>query len=177
MPARRTSAGDAEEDEEVDDEASSSTPRASSSTPDEHPSTWSKRFGCAIHAVAGDRLEDSDGVATRLYHYLWLRQQSSGAAGGAGPSCAGESGASYRLPDTIVYKYRLPVAWFFSSAKAGGALLRKRQSSISSAKIVDSFRRAKARSHALLSAPLEASGGGGRRAVCRLHEPSSRSID
>ena len=80
-----------------------------------------------------DPLADTDGVATRLYHYLWRK------------NAAGRTPTEFRIPDTVrmrlsrlrlrvcaseltrsrarqvVYKYRLPAFWFFSSAQNGQA--------------------------------------------------------
>lgn len=78
---------------------------APAASPSEEPvavTRWAKLFGNPIHGLAGDVLQDVDGVAVRLYHFLWSRQ------GGAEPT------RTFRLPDTVVYKYRLPIAWFFT---------------------------------------------------------------
>lgn len=91
----------------------------------------------AVHAglwrhaseIKPDRIADADGCVERLYHYLWTKN-------GEGKSCPGIC-----IPDTvryvqfvtvpvlqpltrpscrqIVYKYRLPSAWYFSSKQDG----------------------------------------------------------
>jgi hypothetical protein len=48
------------------------------------PMRWAKSFGHAIH----DRLVDTDGIVTRLYHYLWRK------------NAAGRTPSQFRIPDT-----------------------------------------------------------------------------
>jgi hypothetical protein len=89
------------------------------------PTRWAKSFGTVTH----DPLADTDGVATRLYYYLWRK------------NAAGRTPTEFRIPDTVsadvatgprvrkltrcgvqvVYKYRLPAFWFFSSKQNGQA--------------------------------------------------------
>lgn len=52
-------------------------------------------------------LADTDGLCAVLYHYLWRKT-------GKGKGCPG-----LNLPDTIVYRYRQPMHWFFTSVHDG----------------------------------------------------------
>jgi hypothetical protein len=52
-------------------------------------------------------LADTDGLCAVLYHYLWRKTNK-------GKGCPGVN-----LPDTIVYRYRQPTHWFFTSMHDG----------------------------------------------------------
>jgi hypothetical protein len=52
-------------------------------------------------------LADTDGLCAVLYHYLWRKTNK-------GKGCPGVN-----LPDTIVYRYRQPTHWFFTSVHDG----------------------------------------------------------
>lgn len=52
-------------------------------------------------------LADTDGLCAVLYHYLWRKTSK-------GKGCPG-----LNLPDTIVYRYRQPTHWFFTSVHDG----------------------------------------------------------
>ena len=108
---------------------------------------------------------DVDGCAVRLYHYLWAkvraarRRDCPSADDAQDPS--GRSPTSFRMPDTVIYKYKLPIQWFFSgrngevctrpvarppppsSRSASPQLLRKRQPNVIATNIIESFRRQK----------------------------------
>ena len=49
------------------------------------PTRWAKSFGTVVHDV----LADTDGVATRLYYYLWRK------------NAAGRTPTEFRIPDTV----------------------------------------------------------------------------
>ncbi len=100
---------------------------------------WAKSFGAAVH----DRLCDNEGgAASRLYHYLWCKDaQGRSPREFKLPDTARARPNGRTLPEAllprparprrsrltargtaqIVYKYRLPTFWFFTSAQSGEA--------------------------------------------------------
>jgi hypothetical protein len=110
MPELEPQGGAAEDDDgsseaaEAETEADEDAAKSDAFPAAEPVTRWAKLFGSTIYGVEGDPLEDVDGVAVRLYHLLWS------TAGGSTPPAP----TNFRLPDTVVYKYRLPVAWFFT---------------------------------------------------------------
>mmetsp|Transcript_10025 Transcript_10025/g.22351 ORF Transcript_10025/g.22351 Transcript_10025/m.22351 type:complete len:166 (+) Transcript_10025:157-654(+) len=70
-------------------------------------------------------LEDHDGFIADLYHLLWLKNSE-------GDTCPG-----MLLPDLVLYKYRIPAYWYFTSID--GSLKRKSKTSIVNKKIYADF--------------------------------------
>ena len=106
------------------------------------PTRWAKSFGTVVH----DPLADTDGVVTRLYYYLWrknaagrtptefripdtVRSHTPGrrrrgegrAARGACLASGPRAAALTRRAPQVVFKYRLPAFWFFTSKQNGQA--------------------------------------------------------
>ena len=69
---------------------------------------------------------DGDGIIENLYHYLWSKDEFD------------RSASHVRIPDTVVYRYRQPMYWYFTS-KLDGTLKRKNKSNMSNAKIEKGF--------------------------------------
>lgn len=69
---------------------------------------------------------EGDGLIENLYHYLWEKDGLD-----RGPT-------GVRIPDTVVFKLRSPVAWYFTSAK-DSTIKRKRSINLTMAKIEEAF--------------------------------------
>lgn len=54
---------------------------------------------------------EGDGFISHIYHYLWTKDDLA-----RGP-------LGVRIPDTVVFRFRMPVAWFFTSRD--GTIKRK----------------------------------------------------
>ena len=72
-------------------------------------------------------LADHDGFIEELYHLLWLKNVN-------GETCPG-----VLLPDLVLYKYRIPAYWYFTSVD--GTIKRKSKASIVNQKIFEAFTR------------------------------------
>lgn len=72
-------------------------------------------------------LEDHDGFIADVYHLLWLKNAN-------GETCPG-----MLLPDLVLYKYRIPAYWYFTSVD--GSLKRKCKGSIVNKRIYAEFTR------------------------------------
>ncbi len=66
-------------------------------------------------------LRDHDGFIESLYHLLWVKNIN------------GESCPEVRVPDVVIYKYRIPAYWYFTGSD--GQLKRKNKTSIVNKKI------------------------------------------
>mmetsp|Transcript_42098 Transcript_42098/g.51074 ORF Transcript_42098/g.51074 Transcript_42098/m.51074 type:complete len:853 (+) Transcript_42098:117-2675(+) len=75
-------------------------------------------------------LADADGCVETLYNYLWQKNSQ-------GLSCPG-----VHVPETVVYKYRQPAYWFFTSSQ-DRQLKKKNRVNIVNARIFDSFTKRK----------------------------------
>jgi hypothetical protein len=76
---------------------------------------------------------EGDGCVAGLYHYLWSK------------NAEGRSCPSINAPDTVVYKYRQPAYWYFSSfsEKEGqrpGVKMKKKEN-LGNAKVEEVFTR------------------------------------
>ena len=69
---------------------------------------------------------EGDGLIENLYHYLWEKDGLD-----RGPT-------GVRIPDTVVFKLRSPVAWYFTSSK-DSTIKRKRSVNMTMAKIEEGF--------------------------------------
>ena len=45
---------------------------------------------------------EGDGVIENLFYYLWCKDEL-------------DNGPKIRIPDTVIYKYRQPAVWYFTS--------------------------------------------------------------
>ena len=70
-------------------------------------------------------LEDHDGFIEAFYHLLWAKNFN------------GEPCPEVLVPDTIIYKFRIPAYWYFTGAD--GRLRRKNKASIVNQKIFKDF--------------------------------------
>jgi len=70
-------------------------------------------------------LRDHDGFIESLYHLLWVKNIN------------GESCPEVRVPDVVIYKYRIPAYWYFTGSD--GQLKRKNKTSIVNKKIYAEF--------------------------------------
>ena len=64
---------------------------------------------------------EGDGLVHHLFYYLWMKDELD---------CGAQNVA---IPDTVVYKYRQPCFWFFTSKD--GSLKKKNRANVSNAKI------------------------------------------
>lgn len=77
-------------------------------------------------ALAAKSPLEGDGVIENLYEYLWEKDNLD-----RGPM-------GVRVPDTVVFKLRSPVAWYFTSAK-DGTIKRKRKANLTMENIEEGF--------------------------------------
>lgn len=78
--------------------------------------------------AAGDStpiLTDHDGFTEAFYHLLWAKNFN------------GEPCPEVLVPDTIIYKYRIPAYWYFTGSD--GRLKRKNKASIKNEGILKAF--------------------------------------
>ena len=88
-------------------------------------SAWAKSFTKAFP----DELADCDGPSTDLFWFLWRvrARRAERRAASAARSRSNRrqkrpgSGLPFSIPDTVVYKHRLPAFWFFTSVQTGEA--------------------------------------------------------
>jgi hypothetical protein len=64
---------------------------------------------------------EGDGLVQNLFYYMWMKDELD----------CGIHNVS--IPDTVVYKYRQPCFWFFTSKD--GSIKKKNRANISNAKI------------------------------------------
>lgn len=69
---------------------------------------------------------EGDGIAENLYQYLWTKDEL-------------DDGPRLCIPDTIVYKYRQPAAWYFTSVD--GSIKKKNKANLINVRIEESFLR------------------------------------
>ena len=67
-----------------------------------------------------------DGVIENLFHYLWLKDEF-------------DKGPKLNVPDTIIYKYRQPSAWYFTSKD--GTIKKKTKFNLTNVRIEEAFTR------------------------------------
>ena len=77
-------------------------------------------------ALAAKAPIEGDGLIENLYQYLWEKDSLE-----RGP-------VGVRIPDTVVFRLRAPIAWYFTSAKSGG-IKRKRKANMTLEKIEEGF--------------------------------------
>eukprot|EP00929_Paragymnodinium_shiwhaense_P061642 TRINITY_DN30808_c0_g1_i1.p1 TRINITY_DN30808_c0_g1~~TRINITY_DN30808_c0_g1_i1.p1 ORF type:complete len:866 (-),score=175.97 TRINITY_DN30808_c0_g1_i1:161-2758(-) len=68
---------------------------------------------------------DSDGVSSTLFQLLWTKDLLS------------ESSLSVRIPDTVIFKYEAPLAWYFTSVD--GHIKRKTKAKLTKEHIMQEF--------------------------------------
>lgn len=98
-----------------------------------HPQQASPSFGLGtISGTTGDRPpQPLMGHIDNLFYYLWQRNS-------VGRTCPG-----VRLPDTVVFKFAQPHAWYFTSA-VDGSIKRKNRENVDYKKIYQAFTNAPA---------------------------------
>ena len=69
---------------------------------------------------------EGDGIAENLYQYLWTKDEL-------------DDGPRICIPDTIVYKYRQPAAWYFTSVD--GSIKKKNKANLINVRIEEAFLR------------------------------------
>ncbi len=67
---------------------------------------------------------EGDGIIENLFHYLWCKDEL-------------ECGPEINIPDTVVYKYRQPALWYFTSVD--GTLKKKSKANITNVHIEEAF--------------------------------------
>lgn len=67
---------------------------------------------------------EGDGIIENLYHYLWTKDEL-------------DSGPNINIPDTVVYRYRQPAMWFFTSSD--GSIKKKNKSNLVNVRIEEAF--------------------------------------
>merc|ERR1711988_630762 len=72
---------------------------------------------------------EGDGVVDSIYHYLWTKNTQL------------ETCPNVVIPNTVVYKYRQPAYWYYSSSDQ--QLKMKKKGEMTNQKIYDSFRKRK----------------------------------
>jgi len=70
---------------------------------------------------------EGDGIAENLYQYLWTKDEL-------------DDGPRICIPDTIVYKYRQPAAWYFTSV-VDGSIKKKNKANLINVRIEEAFLR------------------------------------
>ena len=68
---------------------------------------------------------EGDGFIANLYQYLWMKDDLK-----RGP-------VGVRIPDTVLFRFRRPVAWYFTSRD--GAIKRKHRQNVQNARILEAF--------------------------------------
>lgn len=67
---------------------------------------------------------DVDGINENFFNLLWMKDELN-------------FGPSINIPDTIIFKYGQPIAWYFTTAQ--GKIKKKNRSNLLNARIEDSF--------------------------------------
>ena len=70
---------------------------------------------------------EGDGVISNLFHFLWCKDEF-------------DNGPKINIPDTIIYKYRQPAVWYFTSKK-DGQIKKKSKINLTNVKIEEAFTR------------------------------------
>jgi hypothetical protein len=77
--------------------------------------------------MAGNFRLEGDGCISALFHFMWSKNHMK-------KSCP-----LVYLPDTVVYKYRQPAYWFFSSKDPAGGIKMKNKCNLGNVKVEESL--------------------------------------
>ena len=125
------------------------TRRSTAQTSTLQHGSWHTHGSVARHTGYHDGHEvlppsaDEEGCLSEVFAYLWAKHPGPGPK--AGKSClpvgqGPDDARVLRLPETVVFKFRQPAAWYFVTSD--GQVRRKRAQNITNASIYAAFSRA-----------------------------------